>query len=116
MSITTSYTCTRMFCEEQEFENLGEVIEHLRGTHKLEFIKRLGRLGDRDGHGHVWHCFNCDTHWNKNHRSYNSDRAMWDHLNDCHDPLLDDIKSFKYSRRIQLSTDPKHLYEFNLDD
>jgi hypothetical protein len=92
MSNNALYMCARMSCDEQEFESLNEVIEHVRSAHKLRFIHRPGGLGERDGHGHLWQCFACDTKSFKGHRSYDSDQAMWNHLNSCHDSDLDDIK------------------------
>ena len=50
MDIQEPYACTRTSCDEQKFDTLGEVIEHLRGAHKTWFIHRSRRLGERDGH------------------------------------------------------------------
>ena len=70
---------------------LGKIIEYLRRQHKLRFISRLAALGDQDDHGNSWYCFSCTTRWSKDHRSFRSDRAMWDHLNAKHDFILNDI-------------------------
>ena len=79
------YVCEHRLCQgDQYLRGLNEVIEHLRKKHKLSFIKRPKRLGDSDGHGHVWYCDDCETNWGKNHRSFGSSKAIWDHLNRCH--------------------------------
>lgn len=52
-----------------------------------------------DSHGNRWYCFECmekGFHFDKkNHRSFKSDRAVWDHLNACHRGaggfVLDDV-------------------------
>jgi hypothetical protein len=86
------YTCNDQLCEDdQDLDGLDEVIEHLRTKHKLAFIQRPNKLGTSDGHGHVWYCFQCETNAGKDHRSFQSDAAMWDHLNDCHDYQLPTI-------------------------
>ena len=86
-------TCS--FCSEK-FCDLENAIEHVRkcSNHSLD-IRRPGAVGDSDSHGHVWYCFECETDW-KDHRSYNSSEAMYQHLIDCHacglvhiDKLLD---------------------------
>lgn len=80
------FSCEDRRCNEKEkFHDLGETIEHLRNDHKLSFIKRPFGLGVSDSHGHVWYCFQCNTDFGKDHRSYQSDQAMWDHLNNKHD-------------------------------
>lgn len=79
------YVCEHQLCEEDQYlYGLNEVIEHLRKKHKLSFIIRPNRLGDSDGHGHVWYCFDCETKAGKNHKSFGSGKAIWDHLNRCH--------------------------------
>jgi hypothetical protein len=74
----------------KDFAGLQEVIEHLRGCH-VSFIGRPGSPGQVDGHGHMWYCFDCDSCTFSNHRSYDSDKAMWDHLNQNHDAITDCI-------------------------
>jgi hypothetical protein len=85
-----SYKCTDQRCNELYLWNKGEVIEHVR-THGEISIDRPAALGVSDNHGHLWYCFNCETKLGKNHRSFQSDEAMWSHLNDCHDSVLDMI-------------------------
>lgn len=87
------YTCEDQLCwEDQGLLSLSETIEHLRTKHRLSFIRRPNSLGTSDSHGHVWYCFNCETDIGKDHRSFQSNKAMWDHLNDCHNYQLDNIK------------------------
>merc|ERR1711934_277485 len=71
-------------CDEhgKEIDEMGEAIEHLRVKH-VSFIRRPGRLGKTDTHGHYWYCFECGS-GQKDHRSFNSDEAMWSHLKDRH--------------------------------
>ena len=75
----------------EQLTSLAGIIEHLRRQHKLRFISRPAALGSQDDHGNSWYCFSCTTRWEKDHRSFRSDRAMWDHLNAKHDIELDDI-------------------------
>jgi hypothetical protein len=87
------YSCEDQLCREDlDLHSLGETIEHLRKKHRLSFIRRPGSLGTSDSHGHVWYCFDCETKAGKNHRSFQSNKAMWDHLNDHHNHQLDNIK------------------------
>jgi hypothetical protein len=55
-------------------------------------------------HGHLWHCFNCDTKWNKGNNSFDYDKAMWNHLKDCHDAFLDSIQQVlvHYKRKLNI--------------
>jgi hypothetical protein len=88
------YACKDQLCQNnQDLYSVGEIIEHLRKKHKLLFIQRPNSLGIADSHGHVWYCFDCETKWGKDHRSFQSDKAMWHHLNDRHDYQLDKIKA-----------------------
>ena len=87
------YACNDQLCQgDQDLYSLGEVIEHLRAKHKLSFIQRPRELGASDSHGYVWYCFHCSTKAGKDHRSFQSDKVIWDHLNICHDYQLDKIK------------------------
>jgi hypothetical protein len=87
------YACNKQLCEDdQDLYGLDEIIEHLRTKHKLSFIRRPQGLGISDSHGNVWYCFHCWAKTGKEHRSFRSDKAMWNHLNDKHDYQLDGIK------------------------
>lgn len=87
------FACKDQLCEDdQGLHSLGEAIEHLRTKHKLCFIRRPHSLGLSDSHGHVWYCFQCGTKTGKDYRSFQSHKAMWDHLNDRHNYQLDKIK------------------------
>jgi hypothetical protein len=89
--MSQSYVCTNQRCKERELQDLGEVIDHLR-THGGILISRPAALGVSDSHGHLWYCFSCETNLAKDHRSFRSDRAMWDHLNACHGHMLHGIR------------------------
>jgi hypothetical protein len=86
------YDCTNQSCEYCPYlRGPGEVIEHLRKEHKLSFISRPQMPGASDAHGNIWYCKRCVVNkLGKDHRSFQSDRAMWDHLNSCHDYELDE--------------------------
>ena len=72
-------------CAEPLTGDKDDAIEHIRKCfNNGYFIRRPGAVGVSDSHGHIWYCFSCETK-TKNHRSFNSDAAMWQHLNDCHD-------------------------------
>jgi hypothetical protein len=79
------YTCTD---HEEDFCGMDEAIEHLR-RHHASFIHRPGRLGAADSHGHIWYCFDCESKYLNNHRSFDSHKAMWNHLRDRHGLMLD---------------------------
>ncbi|CAG8952051.1 hypothetical protein HYFRA_00000787 [Hymenoscyphus fraxineus] len=100
--MSQKYTCKARRCQlftadsdkpSINLDTLDEVIEHLRSAHKLTYIRRPNRLGIPDTHGHLWYCFHvkCETREGKDHRSFRSDGAMWDHLNACHDWDIDGI-------------------------
>ena len=78
-------TCTE---HDQDF-NIREAIEHIRRSH-ASFIGRPGRAGEIDGHNHMWYCYDCGSNI-KNHRSYDSDNAMWTHLKRNHETIVDCI-------------------------
>ena len=76
-------TCTQ---HGDDFD-VREAIEHIRRFH-ASFIKRHRLPGEIDGHGHMWYCFDCDCDV-KNHRSYDTDNAMWAHLKSKHETIVD---------------------------
>ena len=78
-------TCT----EHEYYFDTREAIEHLRRFH-VDFIKRPGRPGEIDAHNHMWYCFECSSGF-KDHRSYDSDKAMWAHLRHHHNDSVDCI-------------------------
>ncbi|CZT46371.1 uncharacterized protein RSE6_06789 [Rhynchosporium secalis] len=82
------HVCRARTCRSEEFETLGKFIEHLRSRH-VPGIIRPNTLGIMDRHGHVWYCFQCEGRGGKDHRSFQSDNAMWDHLNSKHDHQID---------------------------
>lgn len=88
------YDCIDEACENNPYMNgLGEVIEHLRDKHGLKrYITRPSALGNTDSHEHVWYCDQCDDRTGKGHKSFDSHRAMWQHLQSRH---VDDIRTIK---------------------
>ena len=82
------YTCMecgkQMYCTE-------DVIEHLRKKKCFKYapvdIRRPNALGEEDSHGNVWYCFSCTTS-RKDHRSFQSEEAMLQHLMACHSPNI----------------------------
>lgn len=78
-------------CSEhpKKLGSLDKAIDHARSCHS-NFIKRPGRLGNMDSHGHLWYCFACEGALN-DHRSYDSNRAMWNHLKTSHKNVVEDI-------------------------
>ncbi|KAE8135277.1 hypothetical protein BDV38DRAFT_252924 [Aspergillus pseudotamarii] len=81
------YACTE---HDQGFWTQADVNEHLRKQH-TSFIKRPARLGIPDSHGHLWYCFGCESQFN-DHRSYGSDKAMFDHLRRSHSDVTYSIR------------------------
>jgi hypothetical protein len=77
------YYCQGQGCDYGPYQ-LDETIEYIRSKHQLYFIQRPNKVGVPDLHGHLWYCFKCDTRMGKGHRSYQTHKAMWDHLNHCH--------------------------------
>jgi hypothetical protein len=91
--MSQTFVCTHQTCNELYLGNLGVVIDHIRGTHGgWTVIRRPSSLGNPDSHGHLWYCFGCETKLGKDHRSFRSDKAIWNHMNACHDSLLDNIR------------------------
>jgi len=91
--MSQSYCCKAKFCNIQYIETLGQAIDHLRGYHFLRYIDRPSKLGTPDFYGNLWYCRPCyKLKISKDHRSFKSDRAMWDHLNTCHEFDVEDIR------------------------
>ena len=93
--MSRSYFCKDNICDTRgrsHLGNHGEAIEHLRRYHRQSFIKRPNKVGVPDDHGNYWYCMKCSVNkTGKHHRSFRSDRAMWNHLCDCHDGCIDSI-------------------------
>ena len=84
-------------CQSFLSSDLGEIIEHLRRDHKPHDIKRPHALGVSDSHEHLWYCFACRGKLGEDHRSYDSDQAMWQHIKQCHEWLTDIVPEFEAS-------------------
>ena len=89
MSESYSWVCTS---DDEYLSTQGAAIDHLRGSHRFTWIRRPHAVGVADNHGHVWYCFKCLGKWGQDHRSFDSHRAMWDHLCDKHDEWRDCLK------------------------
>ena len=78
-----------MFClapVSQEVKAKVEILDigkHLRKYHRVD-IRLAGCLEETDSHGHSWYCFSCNSKSGKNHRSFDSDQALFDHLRTVH--------------------------------
>lgn len=92
--MSQSYVCTDTACYDLYLDTLGETIDHLRGVHGRTSIHRPHAVGVPDSRGHLWYC-KCLGRLGKDHRSFNSHRAMWDHLNSKHDEWLETLRSLK---------------------
>jgi hypothetical protein len=82
--MSKSYSCNDQGCKGSFLFDLGDVIDHLRFRHSMPFICRPHGSGTPDGHGNLWYCFQCNTKPGRDHRSFQSDEAMWNHLHACH--------------------------------
>jgi len=95
------YACEDQLCQHDlNLYYLDEIIEHLRKKH-LSFIRRPRALGSRDSHGHLWYCYRCETEI-KDHRSFQSNKDMWKHLNSCHYHELDKVKLEQWTQVINV--------------
>lgn len=91
--MSSGYVCTSSRCHElnrAHLETADDAVEHLRGMHyNYLMIQRPAAPGIPDSHGNCWYCFGCLGDWGKDHKSFKSGRAMWDHLGSKHDNLWD---------------------------
>jgi hypothetical protein len=78
-----------------EFDDLGDAIEHIRKVHVFNKIGRPGAAGCSDSHGNQWYCFDCETAL-KDHTSFKSDEAMLQHLTACHKEYIKAKVDTKY--------------------
>ena len=67
--------------EPVEFYSEHELAKHVRKKHNAD-IRTTG--ASSDNHGHFWHCFSCKGKSGKDHRSFDSDQAVFDHLRTMH--------------------------------
>ena len=58
-----------------------DLAKHLRKHHGVD-IHTTSYISD--SHGHSWYCFSCNSKSRKNHRSFDSDQALFDHLRTVH--------------------------------
>jgi len=82
------YTCTEC---SKHMNSMEEVAKHLRRNKtKCNYVDvraSVGGPGRADNHNHVWYCFSCEKDW-KDHRSFNSSKALFQHLKDCHEDKI----------------------------
>ena len=86
------YTCgcvksKKDFWEEIEeplkFYEMFSLCKHIRRHHGLDV--RFSGEENLDAHGHCAYCFKCEGQkTNKNHRSFNSEGALLDHIDAMH--------------------------------
>ena len=79
------YTCKQC---SNHMNSMQDVAKHLRKEciDRID-IRAFGRPGQRDTHGHLWYCFSCEIDW-KDHRSFNSNVALLQHLSACHNDMI----------------------------
>lgn len=53
----------------------------------------------QNGHGHMWYCFGCEGRKGQDHRSFDSDEAMLNHLRTKHPDVVQDINVLPRSER-----------------
>ena len=84
-------TCTNfevhMMCclgpEVQAKFKIHDIGTHLRKYHRVD-IRLAGCLEETNSHGHYWYCFSCNSKSGNDHRSFDSDQALFDHLRTVH--------------------------------
>jgi hypothetical protein len=77
------------------FDDLGDAIEHIRKAHGINKIGRPGAVGCPDSHDHVWYCSDCETAA-RDHKSFDSDEAMLQHLTARHKEYIKANTKTKY--------------------
>ena len=82
---------THMMCclepEDQAKFKIDEIATHLHKHHHVD-IRLAGCVEETDSHGHYWYCFTCNSKSGNDHRSFDSDQALFDHLRDVHGILM----------------------------
>ena len=63
--------------KKYRFDTRKEMAKHLRKEHNIDV-----RVCN-DSHGHEYYCMSCGSRFN-DHRSFNSDQAMMNHVKDQH--------------------------------
>ena len=69
--------------EDQAKFKIDEIATHLHKHHQVD-IRLAGCVEETDSHGHYWYCFTCNSKSGNDHRSFDSDQALFDHLRDVH--------------------------------
>lgn len=102
-----------LVCTEnaEDMVDFQDVIEHIRRYH-VSFIGRPGRPAQTDAHGHIWYCFGCNPSRSLNdHRSYDSDESIWDHLKRNHGTIIGCINPSSAAR----GTEARTLSHFRIE-
>ena len=72
--------CSKV-CTDAEFQSEYDLAKHLRKHHGVDIHTSSY---ETDSHGHSWYCFSCNSKSGKDHRSFDSDQALFDHLRTVH--------------------------------
>lgn len=98
--------CTENGKSETIF-GLMDMLNHIRRCyrHRVD-LRHSNHLGEEDAHGHLWYCFSCEDKTGKDHRSFDSHQAMYDHLTAVHSiTVLQGSYAIGCSRRRALGED-----------
>jgi hypothetical protein len=82
--------CDADYCLCRDGLSAALMIEHLRRKHGLKSKIRPANNGC-DAYGHEWYCFGCPKDF-KDHRSFNSDASVMQHI---YDRVHADIEKWK---------------------
>ena len=76
--------CGPLMIEEQlKFDEMFSLCKHIRKEHGLD-VRWNGEY-NLDAHGHCGYCFTCEgRNNNKDHRSFDSEGALLDHIRSSH--------------------------------
>lgn len=69
-----------------EFECERRWAKHIRKRHGVDVRRTPGFI---DRHNHMWYCFDCQGKGGKDHRSFDCDTGVIDHLRDAHGVCAD---------------------------
>ena len=101
--------CVCVTCQKT-FDGVADAIEHIRKCSSGMDIRRPGALYDEDSHGNMWYCFSCSK-GHKDHRSFQTNEAMRQHLSDVHRHAFNMVELlpdsfFDYDYNVYVGTKP----------
>jgi len=67
-------------CEDKEYYSELQLWRHMRKEYNVDV--RLAPNG-QDSHGHMYYCMSCTSGY-KDHKSFDSEQAITDHVRDVH--------------------------------